>query len=128
MLTRILDILFPSNHNIYKSLYGLCFWASVPLIDRFYWILSIKGFEAQKPKPHELFWMLWVHEKVYPVPQTVMFTPHNGKENKFIVKCILAAKMLAWCRHHITPLNVYILNIYNSEMKKFYLSYQTKCF
>ena len=32
----ILDILFPSNHNIHKSLYGLCFWASDLLIDRFY--------------------------------------------------------------------------------------------
>ena len=31
-----LDILFPSNHNIHKSSYGLCFWASDPLIDRFY--------------------------------------------------------------------------------------------
>ena len=26
---------------------GLCFWASDPLIDRFYWNLSIKGSEAQ---------------------------------------------------------------------------------
>ena len=31
----ILDILFPSNHNIHKSSYCLCFWASDPLIDRF---------------------------------------------------------------------------------------------
>ena len=31
-----LDILFSSNHNIHKSLYCLCFWASDPLIDRFY--------------------------------------------------------------------------------------------
>ena len=30
-----LDILFASNHNIHKSSYGLCFWASDPLIDRF---------------------------------------------------------------------------------------------
>ena len=30
-----LDIFLPSNHNIHKSLYGLCFWASDPLIDRF---------------------------------------------------------------------------------------------
>ena len=28
------DILFPSNHNIHKSSYGLCFWASDPLIGR----------------------------------------------------------------------------------------------
>ena len=31
----ILDILFPSNHNIHKSLCGHCFWASDPLIERF---------------------------------------------------------------------------------------------
>ena len=30
-----LDILFSSNHNIHKSLYDLCFWASDPLIKRF---------------------------------------------------------------------------------------------
>ena len=32
----IVDILFLSNHNIHKSLLGLCFWASDFLIDRFY--------------------------------------------------------------------------------------------
>ena len=31
-----LDIIFSSNHNIHKSSCGLCFWASDPLIDRFY--------------------------------------------------------------------------------------------
>ena len=30
-----LNILFPSNHNIHKSLTGLCFWASDTLIERF---------------------------------------------------------------------------------------------
>ena len=30
-----LDILFLSNRNIHKSLRGLCFWASDPLIERF---------------------------------------------------------------------------------------------
>ena len=30
------DILFSSNHNIHKSSCSLCFWASDPLIDRFY--------------------------------------------------------------------------------------------
>ena len=34
--TRKLDILFSSNHNIHKSSSGHCFWASDPLIDRFY--------------------------------------------------------------------------------------------
>ena len=31
----ILDILFLSNHNIHKSLWDLCFWASDTLIERF---------------------------------------------------------------------------------------------
>ena len=44
----VLDILFSSNHNIHKSLYGLCFWASDPLIDKYFYDLSIKGSEAQK--------------------------------------------------------------------------------
>ena len=30
-----LDILFSSNHHIHKSLCGLYFWSSDPLIDRF---------------------------------------------------------------------------------------------
>ena len=42
----ILDILFSSNHNIHKSSYDFCFWASDPLIDRFYNNLLIKGSEA----------------------------------------------------------------------------------
>ena len=58
-----LDILFPSNRNIHKSSYSLCFWASDPLIDRFYWTLSIKESEAQKRWPYELLWMLWFDEK-----------------------------------------------------------------
>ena len=49
-----LDILFSSNHNIHKSSYGLCFWASDPFIDTFYYNLSIKGSEAQNQRPHEL--------------------------------------------------------------------------
>ena len=35
LLCIVLDILFSSNHNIHKSSFGLCFWASDPLIDRF---------------------------------------------------------------------------------------------
>ena len=42
-----LDILFSPNHNIHKSLCDLYFWASDPLIYRFYLNLSIKGL---KPK------------------------------------------------------------------------------
>ena len=58
-----LDILFPSNDIIHKSLCGLCFLASDPLIDKFYKNLSIKGSEAQKQRPEELLWMLWLEEK-----------------------------------------------------------------
>ena len=58
-----LDILFSSNRNIHKSSRGVCFWASDPLINRFYWNLSIKGSEAlseaQKQRPYKLLWMLW---------------------------------------------------------------------
>ena len=49
-----LNVLFPSNHNIHKSSYGLCFWVSDPLIARFQYNLSIKGSEAQKQRPYEL--------------------------------------------------------------------------
>ena len=51
---RALDIFFSLNHNIHKSSSGLCFWASGPLIIRFYENLSIKGFDDQKQSPHEL--------------------------------------------------------------------------
>ena len=33
--STILDVIFLSNHNIHKSLFGLCFWASDPLFERF---------------------------------------------------------------------------------------------
>ena len=46
----MLYVLFSSNHNIHKSSCHLCFfWATDPLIDRFYQ-KSIKGSEAQKQK------------------------------------------------------------------------------
>ena len=36
-LEKLNDItIFSSNHNIHKSLCGLCFWASDPWINRFY--------------------------------------------------------------------------------------------
>ena len=53
-LVGTLDKLFSSNHNIHKSLHSLCFWASDPLIDRFYKNLSIIGSEAQKEWQYEL--------------------------------------------------------------------------
>ena len=31
----VLNVLFSSNHNIHKSLFGLCFWALDSLIERF---------------------------------------------------------------------------------------------
>ena len=35
MYVPTLDILFSSNHNIHKSSWGLCFWVSDPLMERF---------------------------------------------------------------------------------------------
>ena len=40
--------------SIYMYFFHQSFWASDPLIDRFYSNLSIKGSEAQKQRPHEL--------------------------------------------------------------------------
>ena len=37
----VLDILFSSNHNIHKRSFSLSFWASDPLIERFYQNISI---------------------------------------------------------------------------------------
>ena len=64
---------FSSNHNIHKSLYGLCFWVSDPLINRFYYDLSIKGSEAQKQRPGEVLWILWFDEKSISRPYTNTF-------------------------------------------------------
>ena len=35
IFNKLLDMLFASNHNIHKSLPGLCYWVSDPLIERF---------------------------------------------------------------------------------------------
>ena len=43
----MLDIFFSSNHNIHKSLCGLCFWASDVLTIDFSKIYQLKGL---KPK------------------------------------------------------------------------------
>ena len=48
----------------HKCSCGICFWASDPLIDRFYKNLSIKAYEALKQRPHKLLWMLWFDEKI----------------------------------------------------------------
>ena len=48
----MLDILFPSNHNIHKISCGLCFWASDPLIE----ICQIKGLLKLKNKGHANFY------------------------------------------------------------------------
>ena len=63
LLPRV-DILFLSNHNVHKSLCGLCFWASESFNWQIFVNLSIKGSEAQKRKPHKLLWMLWFDKKV----------------------------------------------------------------
>ena len=52
----ILDILFSSNHNIHKSSFDFCFWASDPLIDRFYFkFFQLKGLKP-KNKGHMNFY------------------------------------------------------------------------
>ena len=74
-----LDMFFSSNHNIHKSSCGLCFWALDPLIDRFYYNLSIIGSEAQKQMPDKLLWMLWFDEKS-------IFKIHNCNEQDWTIK------------------------------------------
>ena len=48
-----IDIFFSQIIIFIKVGVGLCFWASDPLIDIFYYNLSIKGSKAQKQRPHE---------------------------------------------------------------------------
>ena len=50
LLVPAVDILFSSNQNIHKRFAAFVFGlqSSDPLIDRFYYNLSIKGSEAQK--------------------------------------------------------------------------------
>ena len=55
LILCILDIFFPSNHNIHKSSCGHCVCVSDPLIDGFYWSLWIKGSEVQN-KGHTNFY------------------------------------------------------------------------
>ena len=50
-----LDILFSSNHNIHKSSYGLCFWASDNLMIDFTKIFQLKGLKL-KDKGHTNFY------------------------------------------------------------------------
>ena len=52
----MLDILFLSNHNIHKSLYGL--WLED--FSKIYWW---KGLKPKKQIPYKLLWMLWFDEK-----------------------------------------------------------------
>ena len=56
----------PSRYTFSVKSQHSCFWASDPLIDRFYQNLSIKVFEALKQKLHELFYECCdLTEKVY---------------------------------------------------------------
>ena len=50
---RMLDIHFCQITMFIKVCLALCFWASDPLINRFFKNLPIKWSEAQKPRPHE---------------------------------------------------------------------------
>ena len=55
----------PLRSNPLRSLLVNGIGAPDPLIDRFYSNPPIKGFGAQKQRPHELLWMLWFDEKIY---------------------------------------------------------------
>ena len=59
------DMIFSSNHNIHKSLCGICLWASGPLIDRFYKNLSIKVSEDQKKCHMNFYECCDLTKKVY---------------------------------------------------------------
>ena len=60
-----LEILFSSNHNIHKSLRGLCFWASDPLIDSLLKFFQLKDLKP-KNKGHANFYECCdLMEKVY---------------------------------------------------------------
>ena len=61
----LLDILFSSNHNIHKSLPGLCFWALDPLIDKFYKNLSIKGLKPKNKGQTNFYACCDLTKKVY---------------------------------------------------------------
>ena len=58
LMSDVYRYTFSSNRKIHKSLYGLCFWASDNLIDRFYENLWIEGSEPTKQRPHEILLML----------------------------------------------------------------------
>ena len=58
-----LDTLFCQITTFIKVHVAFFFWASDPLINRFYGNLSLKGSEAQKHRPHKLIWTLWFDEK-----------------------------------------------------------------
>ena len=95
----VLDILFSSNPNIHKSSCGLCFWASDPLIDRFYWSISIKGSEVQKQWPDKLLWMLWFDEKsISNVHSLMCSTTMCGRISQFFAlkKCISPSSWKSW--------------------------------
>ena len=49
-----------------------------PVIDRFYYNLSIKGSKAQKQRPHKLLWMLWFDEKSIFKESVCNLTPTNS--------------------------------------------------
>ena len=59
-----LDIYFCQITMFIKVCLAPCFWASDPLIKRFFKNMPIKGSEAQKPRPHKPLWTLWFDEKV----------------------------------------------------------------
>ena len=59
----VLKCIFSSNQIVHKISFSLCFWASDPLIDVFYWILLKKRSQSQNQRLNEILWMIWNDEK-----------------------------------------------------------------
>ena len=57
---------FLSNHNIHKSLCGLCFWAPDPLINR----TQLKSLQ-HKTKARRTFMNVVIQQKVYLAPMAL---------------------------------------------------------
>ena len=61
-----LDILSLSNHNIHKSSYGLCIWASDILIDYFFCkIYQLKGLKPKNKGHTNIYECCELTKKVY---------------------------------------------------------------
>ena len=111
-----LDILFPSIQNIYKSLCGLYFWTSDPLIDGVTKIFQLKGLKP-KNKGHTNFYECCdLTKKLYLAAAAIFccschFTYHNRLKMKgcnfdALLKHFKSSKIKLWTatfQHISTP-------------------------